>query len=57
MEINQPLYVCFLDYNKAFDRVRHDHFVHLLEKESHPHYIQPLLQSKCNREGRKLVIE
>lgn len=34
MDVNQPIYVCFLDYNKAFDRVRHDRLIQLLRKKN-----------------------
>lgn len=33
MDVNQDVYVCFLDYNKAFDKVRHDQLVQLLENK------------------------
>ena len=28
--MNQNIYMCFIDYNKAFDKVRHDHLMRLL---------------------------
>ena len=28
------MYVCFLDYNKAFDKIRHGYLVALLEKKN-----------------------
>lgn len=31
MDENQTLYVCFLDYNKAFDKIRHDRLIQLLQ--------------------------
>ena len=34
LEVNQPLYVCFLDYNKAFDKVRHDLLFKLLRRRN-----------------------
>lgn len=33
MDMNQPVYVCFLDYNKAFDRVRHNHLIRMLRQK------------------------
>lgn len=33
MDVNQPVYVCFLDYNKAFDKVRHNHLVQMLRQK------------------------
>lgn len=32
LDINQDIYACFIDYNKAFDRVRHDLLVETLIK-------------------------
>lgn len=34
LDINQDMYLCFIDYNKAFDRVRHDHLMKLLEEKN-----------------------
>lgn len=31
MDIDHNLYVCFIDYQKAFDRIEHDKFVKILE--------------------------
>lgn len=28
------MYVCFLDFNKAFDNVSHDHLIDFLEKKT-----------------------
>lgn len=32
MDVNQDLYACFIDYNKAFDKVRHDQLIETLLK-------------------------
>ena len=32
LEINRDLYVCFIDYAKAFDRVKHLQFIECLNK-------------------------
>src|SRR5437867_10250879 len=32
MEVNKNIYLCFIDYQKAFDRVRHDKLVEVMEK-------------------------
>lgn len=34
MDVNQHLYTCFLDYNKAFDKVRHNHLLQLLRNKN-----------------------
>lgn len=34
MDVNQPMYVCFLDYNKAFDKVRHNRLLQLLRDKN-----------------------
>lgn len=34
MDVNQPMYVCFLDYNKAFDKVRHNFLIQLLKTKN-----------------------
>ena len=36
MEVNKNIYLCFIDYQKAFDRVRHDELVEIMEKEGIP---------------------
>lgn len=32
LDINQDIYACFIDYNKAFDKVRHDQLIETLVK-------------------------
>jgi hypothetical protein len=32
LEVNKDLYLCFIDYTKAFDKVRHDKIIDILEK-------------------------
>jgi predicted DNA-binding protein len=32
MEMQQDLYLCFIDYTKAFDKVRHVELINMLEK-------------------------
>lgn len=34
LDVNRDLYVCFIDYNKAFDKVKHDRLVELLRKKN-----------------------
>lgn len=34
MDMNQDLYICFIDYNKAFDRVRHEQLIQLLKEKN-----------------------
>ena len=34
LEVNKDLYLCFIDYTKAFDKVRHEEIVNILEKLS-----------------------
>lgn len=34
LDVNQPVYACFLDYNKAFDKVRHDRLIEILTKKN-----------------------
>ena len=34
LDINQDLYICFIDYNKAFDKVRHDQVIKLLTEKN-----------------------
>ena len=42
-ERNQPLYFCFIDFTKAFDRVRHDQlWLTMLEMGFPPHLVQLL---------------
>ena len=36
MEVNKNIYLCFIDYQKAFDRVRHDKLVEIMEKAGIP---------------------
>lgn len=31
-DMNQSIYICFIDYEKAFDRVKHDKLIQILEK-------------------------
>ena len=31
IEKQRDLYLCFIDYEKAFDRVKHTHLMHMLE--------------------------
>ena len=32
MDMNKNIYLCFIDYQKAFDRVRHEELVEIMEK-------------------------
>ncbi|GFS04325.1 LINE-1 reverse transcriptase [Elysia marginata] len=32
LEVNKDLYVCFIDYTKAFDRVRHEEIITILQQ-------------------------
>jgi len=32
VEIQQDLHLCFIDYTKAFDKVRHEELINILEK-------------------------
>src|SRR5215469_5102748 len=32
LEVNQDLYLCFLDYEKAFDKVKHENLMKMLER-------------------------
>jgi len=42
-ERNQPLYLCFIDYTKAFDMVRHDQlWLTMLDMGFPPHLVQLL---------------
>jgi len=42
-ERNQPLYLCFIDYMKAFDKVRHDQlWLTMLDMGFPPHLVQLL---------------
>uniref|UniRef100_A0A8D8SJ40 Craniofacial development protein 2 n=2 Tax=Cacopsylla melanoneura TaxID=428564 RepID=A0A8D8SJ40_9HEMI len=34
LDVNQTVYVCFLDYNKAFDKVRHGLLISILKDEN-----------------------
>lgn len=34
MDVNQNVYVCFIDYNKAFDKVRHSRLINILKEEN-----------------------
>jgi hypothetical protein len=34
LDINQDVFMCFIDYNKAFDKVRHDHLIRLLTEKN-----------------------
>src|SRR5206468_5743688 len=36
MEMNKNIYLCFIDYLKAFDRVRHEKLVEIMEKAGIP---------------------
>jgi len=31
IEINQDMYLCFIDYSKAFDKVKHDKLIDILQ--------------------------
>lgn len=30
-DVNSPVYICFIDYSRAFDRVEHDKLLSILE--------------------------
>jgi hypothetical protein len=32
MEMQQDLFLCFIDYTKAFDTIQHQHLIQLLEE-------------------------
>ena len=32
LEVNQDLYLCFVDYEKAFDMVKHEDLMKMLER-------------------------
>uniref|UniRef100_A0A8D9DVR2 Craniofacial development protein 2 n=1 Tax=Cacopsylla melanoneura TaxID=428564 RepID=A0A8D9DVR2_9HEMI len=34
LDVNQSVYVCFIDYNKAFDKVRHSLLINILKEEA-----------------------
>lgn len=34
LDVNQNVYVCFIDYNKAFDKVRHKQLIEALEQKN-----------------------
>lgn len=34
LKVDHPLYICFQDCNKAFDKVRHDQLIHLFRKKN-----------------------
>lgn len=34
LDVNQDLYICFIDYNKAFDKVKHDQLIDLLKNKN-----------------------
>lgn len=34
MGLNQPMYVCYLAYNKVFDKVQHNRVIKLLENKN-----------------------
>lgn len=33
LDVNQDLHLCFIDYNKAFDKIRHDRLIQLLQEK------------------------
>lgn len=35
IEIQKDLYLCFIDYEKAFDRVKHENLAEILKKYQH----------------------
>ena len=37
LDVSQDVYVCFLDYNKAFDKVRHDQLLNVLKSKHLDH--------------------
>ena len=37
MDVNQDIYACFIDYNKAFDKVRHDQLMNVLKTKQIDH--------------------
>ena len=41
----KKLYLCFVDYQKAFDRVRHDKLVKVMEKAGVPELERRLIKS------------
>uniref|UniRef100_A0A8D8WNS4 Craniofacial development protein 2 n=2 Tax=Cacopsylla melanoneura TaxID=428564 RepID=A0A8D8WNS4_9HEMI len=34
LDVNKNVYVCFIDYNKAFDKVRHNRLINILKEEN-----------------------
>ena len=36
MQMNKVVYLCFVDYQKAFDRVRHDKLLEIMERAGIP---------------------
>lgn len=34
LDVNQSVYVCFIDYNKAFDKVRHNQLIEILKMKN-----------------------
>lgn len=34
LDVNRDLYICFIDYNKAFDKVKHDQLIDLLKNKN-----------------------
>ena len=43
-EHNKPLYICFIDYRKAFDTVSHDKLWHIICNMGFPQHLVKLLQ-------------
>ncbi|KAI5746878.1 hypothetical protein M8J77_008501 [Diaphorina citri] len=48
LDVNQNIHICFLDYNKAFDRVQHNQLMDTLEEEG--------LDSRDIREASKSTV-
>jgi hypothetical protein len=44
-EFQQPLYLCFIDYSKAFDCVQHKHLWKIMRQMGFPSHIIQLIQS------------
>jgi len=45
IQVNQNLYVCFVDYQKAFDRVNHGKLKEVMNKAGIPELEQRLIVS------------
>ena len=45
MQFNKRTYTCFVDYQKAFDRINHDKLLHIMEKAGIPDLERNLIKS------------